>query len=256
MTWLDLAILLALAGAVALWAYEWRALRRDRRQFTERQDRELRELRTARRRRGNGGRGMISAPIAVRVSQGAPALAPASPSPRLGLGALSVGRASLPRSIVEAPAGEGVYLLAFLLAGEHVAYGASASTPHAGGAHYCGWARNIRERVCEHATGAGARLTLAAFLAGYEMRLVRVWPHAGRDVERRMKQAHRLGRYCPLCKYRIDPAPIPAPILDAPAIGAAWAVEMLDTSATHGARGVLPLVPLVPLVIARPNNAG
>lgn len=59
MTWLNLlylAILLAFVGAVAFWAYEWRALRRDRRQLTERQDRELREAREARRRRrGNGG---------------------------------------------------------------------------------------------------------------------------------------------------------------------------------------------------------
>lgn len=47
MTWLDLAILLALAGAVAFWAYQWWALRRDSRRLTARQDRELRELRGA-----------------------------------------------------------------------------------------------------------------------------------------------------------------------------------------------------------------
>ena len=56
MTWLALAILLALAGAVAVWAYQWWALRRDSRRLTERQNRQLRELRAAhRRRRGNGG---------------------------------------------------------------------------------------------------------------------------------------------------------------------------------------------------------
>lgn len=55
MTWLALAILLALAGAVAFWVYEWWALRRDSRQLTARQDRELRELREARRRRGENG---------------------------------------------------------------------------------------------------------------------------------------------------------------------------------------------------------
>lgn len=57
MTWLlYLAILLALAGSVTFWAYQWLALRRDSRQLTARQDRALRELREAdRRRRGNGG---------------------------------------------------------------------------------------------------------------------------------------------------------------------------------------------------------
>lgn len=40
--------------------------------------------------------------------------------------------APLPLSIVEAPAVEGVYLLAFLHRGEHVAYGATPGRPHAG----------------------------------------------------------------------------------------------------------------------------
>lgn len=151
---------------------------------------------------------MRSAPVRFTIGtpQGAPSSAPRS-HVRAQL------RAPLPLSIVEAPAVEGVYLLAFLHRGEHVAYGASASTRgHA--MHYLGHARNIRERVREHVTGRGARLTLAAFLAGYEMRLVRVWAHAGRDIERRLKRAHRLALHCPLCKYRIAPAPIPAPILD------------------------------------------
>lgn len=131
-----------------------------------------------------------------------------APTPR-GLSRVSV---TLPASITEAPHAMGVYLLAFVYRGEHAPLGTRPGCAHAGAAHYLGWAHDIAERTREHATGRGGPLTLAAFLAGYELRLVAYWPGATRTTERAMKRTHRLARYCPLCKYRLDPAPIPAPV--------------------------------------------
>ena len=108
---------------------------------------------------------------------------------------------AVPAPFLPIPDGEGVYLLAFFYRGQHVAYG--GASPRGRALHYCGYASNIRRRVGEHATGAGSRLCRAAWLAGYDVRLVRVWNGRGRDFERSLKDAHNLARVCPLCAYHL-----------------------------------------------------
>lgn len=100
------------------------------------------------------------------------------------------------------PDGEGVYLLAFFYRGRHIAYG--GASPRGRALHYLGYARDIRRRIGEHITGEGSRLCRAVSLAGYELRVVRVWNGRGRDFERSIKDAHNLARVCPLCAYRLD----------------------------------------------------
>lgn len=99
------------------------------------------------------------------------------------------------------PDGAGVYLLAFFRDGRHVAYG--GASPRGRALHYLGWSENIRRRIGEHIAGEGSRLCRAARLAGYELRLVRVWSGRGRDFERSIKDAHNLARVCPLCAYHL-----------------------------------------------------
>lgn len=114
----------------------------------------------------------------------------------------------------------GVYLLAFVRGGEHVAYGAEYG-PHGFAGHYCGWALDIGRRLAEHQSGTGARLTRAVRRAGYELHLVRVWPGATRTDERQIKDSHKLSRVCPWCHLNLAPipmppaAPIPVPLLTA-----------------------------------------
>lgn len=71
---------------------------------------------------------------------------------------------------------------------------------HAG--HYLGWARDIDRRVYEHRS-CGVRsspLVRAAVAAGADVLLARTWPGWTRTDERRLKRAHGLSRFCPLCR--------------------------------------------------------
>lgn len=92
---------------------------------------------------------------------------------------------------VPAPDASGVYLLALYLNGTH--------SPYRHAWHYMGWAQNIRERLALHRSGKGARFTQVVIAQGYEIQLVRVWPGAGRDVERQYKRWHGGARLCPIC---------------------------------------------------------
>jgi predicted GIY-YIG superfamily endonuclease len=64
--------------------------------------------------------------------------------------------------------------------------------------HYLGWASDIDERIARHAHGNGSNLMHHVNLAGIGWAVVRVWPHASRNDERRMK-AHSSTRLCPIC---------------------------------------------------------
>jgi predicted GIY-YIG superfamily endonuclease len=111
----------------------------------------------------------------------------------------------------QCPRWDGVYLLAFYRKGRHVAYG--SEDPRGKAAHYLGWAQNIEARIAQHRAGRGGRLPRAVMLAGYELRLVRTWPGATRQLERALKDCHRLAKVCPVCAYRLgdDIEPEPAP---------------------------------------------
>lgn len=104
---------------------------------------------------------------------------------------------------LRAPRSSGVYLLAFYKDGRHVRYGSSA---RGSALHYCGWARNIAARIKRHRQGVGARLVAAVIAAGYEARLVAVWDGQDRAYERKLKQRHNLGDFCPVC-HPVTPAP-------------------------------------------------
>lgn len=73
---------------------------------------------------------------------------------------------------------------------------------HAG--HYLGFAVNIERRVRQHlrATGKASPLVRAALEAGSTVELARVWPDGDRTLERRLKNQHGHGRFCPICRAR------------------------------------------------------
>ena len=65
--------------------------------------------------------------------------------------------------------------------------------------HYLGWTTGpVAERLAEHASGRGARLTQVAADRGIGMTLARTWD-GGRDLERRLKNQKHGPRLCPLC---------------------------------------------------------
>ncbi len=83
---------------------------------------------------------------------------------------------------------------------------------HAG--HYLGWTRQITQRLDEHRSGSGARLTQVAVQAGCELVLVRTW-RGTRDDEHTMKYSrideqgkpirrHSLTRLCPICNSKLN----------------------------------------------------
>lgn len=105
------------------------------------------------------------------------------------------------RMIEEARGKSGLYLL-------HL------DPPLAHAAHYLGYADDIGRRVEQHQVGkSGAKLIGAAVAAGSKLHLVRYWPGATREDERKMKSLQvgkdfkprgsqsygSRGRLCPYC---------------------------------------------------------
>lgn len=68
--------------------------------------------------------------------------------------------------------------------------------------HYLGYADNLEERLKRHANGTGARMLAVARERGIGWQVARVWPDAGKDVERRLKRRKEAPRLCPLCRAR------------------------------------------------------
>ncbi len=79
--------------------------------------------------------------------------------------------------------------------------GDSAKLAHAG--HYCGMSEDVQQRLSEHGTKHGAKLTYAARQSGLAWVVVRVWK-GGRNLERRLKARKNAPReLCPICRGEI-----------------------------------------------------
>ena len=87
------------------------------------------------------------------------------------------------------PHNAGVYLIHF-------------DTPYKHARHYLGWAGDIGKRIARHQRGDGARLLEVVRAAGISWQLVRTWPDATRDVEKRLKGQHSGVRLCPICQHK------------------------------------------------------
>lgn len=75
--------------------------------------------------------------------------------------------------------------------------------PYKHARHYVGFteADDVVERVAQHEAGNGARLLAVVAAAEIKFRVVRKWPGASRDFERRLKNARHTPRFCPECKH-------------------------------------------------------
>ena len=65
--------------------------------------------------------------------------------------------------------------------------------------HYLGSTDDLDNRLQEHRTGQGARLTQVIHNAGISFILARTW-EGGRDLERKLKRWHKSPDLCPICK--------------------------------------------------------
>lgn len=73
-------------------------------------------------------------------------------------------------------------------------------TPYRHARHYLGWTEGPLElRIGAHREGRGSRLMEVVQAAGVDWQLVRTWPGATRNDERRLK-GHSSTRYCPVCQ--------------------------------------------------------
>lgn len=84
--------------------------------------------------------------------------------------------------------------------------------PYKHARHYLGWASpgrgRLERRLEQHRKGTGARLMQVIFDAGIGWQLARTWP-GGRDLERRLKQRHKIRTACPLCGVTPRDPPYP-----------------------------------------------
>jgi len=117
---------------------------------------------------------------------------------------ITAGRTGVPAR----PARGLVYLLHF--AQVYVPYPGAPAYSCAG--HYTGFAaggpQELRRRLAQHGTAAGARLMLAVAKAGIAWELARTWP-GDRALERRLKVQGGAARRCPLCGVTPRPGPLP-----------------------------------------------
>ena len=67
--------------------------------------------------------------------------------------------------------------------------------------HYLGSTDDLDNRLQEHRTGQGARLTQVIHEAGISFILARTW-EGGRDLERKLKRWHKSPDLCPICKAK------------------------------------------------------
>lgn len=89
--------------------------------------------------------------------------------------------------------------------------------------HYLGITRTDRlhRRMEEHQRGRGARLTARLSAQGLGFTLTHIIPDASPEIEKRLKQASRFKRLCPLCSPQLDNGAIsgefphyPAPVVE------------------------------------------
>jgi hypothetical protein len=66
--------------------------------------------------------------------------------------------------------------------------------------HYLGWTSGpVEDRVATHLAGRGSPLVAAAVAAGVTITLAASWP-GSRTQERRLKDWHKTGQFCPTCR--------------------------------------------------------
>lgn len=65
--------------------------------------------------------------------------------------------------------------------------------------HYLGWTADLSDRLLEHATGRGARLTAVLQQEGLRWVLARTWS-GDRSIEKKLKRQGGRSRLCPLCR--------------------------------------------------------
>ncbi len=73
--------------------------------------------------------------------------------------------------------------------------------------HYLGFVedhRKLDDRLTQHRTGRGARITAVAIENGIELMLARVWKNGSRKMERRLKNAANAPKLCPICRGNED----------------------------------------------------
>jgi len=73
--------------------------------------------------------------------------------------------------------------------------------------HYLGFTtKTVSARVATHLKGRGSRLVKFAVKSGCTVTIAKVWNYEtskeARANERKMKQTHNIGRYCPECGHR------------------------------------------------------
>jgi hypothetical protein len=72
--------------------------------------------------------------------------------------------------------------------------------------HYVGFstdADSLPRRIERHASGRGSKLMAAVARAGIGFHVVRTWPDATRDDERKLKNAKNTPRFCPVCRGEV-----------------------------------------------------
>lgn len=70
--------------------------------------------------------------------------------------------------------------------------------------HYLGYtAQSIKARIADHRAGRGARLTQVAKERGIGFRVVRIWRHGTRSLERQLKNKHCGPALCPVCNPKL-----------------------------------------------------
>ena len=75
------------------------------------------------------------------------------------------------------------------------------NNPHGQAQHYIGYAgSSLRRRLKEHRRGTGSRIMQVVTDLGIGWRVARVWRHATRKDERRLKNYHKARQLCPICK--------------------------------------------------------
>lgn len=70
--------------------------------------------------------------------------------------------------------------------------------------HYIGYTgESIKRRIQDHLAGRGARLTQVAVERGISFKVVRIWRHGTRGLERHLKNRKDGPKLCPICNQHI-----------------------------------------------------
>jgi hypothetical protein len=68
--------------------------------------------------------------------------------------------------------------------------------------HYIGYARNVKRRVQQHATGTSrARLPTVMYERGIPFIVARIWPDGDLALERRLHRWNKPAALCPTCGF-------------------------------------------------------